>query len=530
MIKADRTNLAFIAFITIIGLLIRLANPLASSFPLNDGGLFYAMTLDVAAHQFALPFFTTYNAASIPFAYPPLAFYFYALINTVTHIPALDLIRLLPAIISSASIPAFYLLAEEMLDSKIQILLATTIFALIPRAFDWLIMGGGVTRSLGLLFALLAMRQAYILFKTDSIKAVPLMIVFGSLVVYTHPEATTHTILSAAFFYLWKDRSRRGFLLSLLAAFGILLVTAPWWATVLSRYGISPFIAAADAARQDSYNVLAGLFALFQFEFTDEPFVMLIGALSLIGIFFLLSRKDYFLPLWLVVMHIIEPRGGALFMTIPLAMFVGIGLDEVILPGLNKLSNQTYPDSKSRAGTPLSLQLDRLLQGPTVKLFLGFVFLYGIMSAYWIAFQIKQGSTLTNADLEAFNWVGNNATSSAQFALVTEQQPLRDPYSEWFPAITGRKSVATVFGYEWINDGQFEKHTEDYRDLQACANQNMDCLNSWAQKSGKSFTYVFIHAQPGNSAKNIPLATYLQNSSTYEMVYSAGEIEIFRRK
>ena len=35
--------------------------------------------------------------------------------------------------------------------------MATLAFALIPRSYEWLIMGGGITRAPGMLFALLAL-------------------------------------------------------------------------------------------------------------------------------------------------------------------------------------------------------------------------------------------------------------------------------------------------------------------------------------------------------------------------------------
>ena len=219
--KTDRNSFAVVFFLTLIGLTVRISAPLSASFPLNDGGLFYRMILDLQANHFALPTYTTYNNAVLPFAYPPLAFYFYALVSSLSHISILKLMQFLPAIVSGLTIPAFYLLAKEMLDSKAQVALALLAFAFVPRTFDWLIMGGGVTRSLGLLFALLAMRQAYLLFSTHSTRATLAMIVLGALVVYTHPEATTHTAISAIFFYLWKDRSIKGLVRALIAAIGI---------------------------------------------------------------------------------------------------------------------------------------------------------------------------------------------------------------------------------------------------------------------------------------------------------------------
>ncbi len=529
MNKTDRIGPVFLAFITLIGLLVRLAEPLLSTFPLNDGGLFYAMILDLQANHFSLPLSTTYNTIGIPFAYPPLAFYLYALISTTAHISPLILIRLGPAIISAAAIPAFYLLAKDILENDLQIMLSTTIFAFIPRAFDWLIMGGGVTRALGMVFALLAMRQAYLLFTQPTPKSILLMILTGSLVVYTHPEATTHTILSAIFFFLWKNRTRKGFLAGLLVGAGILAATSPWWITILSRYGIAPYLAAADAARQDSYNQLVGLLILFRFNFTDEPFLTLLGVLGLFGMFYLLGRKKFFLPLWFVIMHTLEPRGGVLFMMIPLAMSAGICIDEVILPGLSKRKGTEVGELQA-VRTDSNQALSQALQSAGARILLGFIFIYGIASAFWIGQLIYQKYTLTQTDLQAFTWIASHTASTDRFALITSELPLRDSTSEWFPVMTGRESIATVFGYEWIHDSQFANHIANYLALQACANQNLDCLESWSRNSGNSFNYVYLRSPNGGKITDLPLAAFLSSSSSYSLVYQTQSIEIFQRK
>lgn len=529
MTKPSRTDLIFVGFATFAGLIIRIAVPLTSAFPLNDGGLFFSMILDLQANHYVLPAATTYNAASIPFAYPPAAFYFYGILNSSTGIPLLVLMRLLPAIISALSIPAFFMLAQEMLASKAQVALSTLIFALVPRAFDWLIMGGGITRSMGLLLALLAMRQAYILFSSRSSKSLLPMIALSSLVVYTHPEATIHTILTSLLFFLWKGCSRKGLLFLAAIAVGVALVTSPWWLTIITRYGVNPFLAAAKAARQDSYNAFAGIFVLFRFDFADEPYVSLISALGLIGFFYLLAKKKYLLPLWLVVMHTFEPRGGPLFMMIPLAMYAGVAIEQVILPQI-RVFNKRLTDIPENSAGESSNWLEEMLQGRVIKLFIGFVFVYGMMSAYYIAWKIKQDFTLTNVDLQAFNWIKSNTPANSRFALITGGLPLRDSSSEWFPALTGRQSVATVFGYEWVNDGLFGRRTEEFRNLQSCANQNIDCLDAWTQESGQRFSYVYLHALGESTVADLPLAVYLNDSVNYEVIYKSEEIEIFSKK
>ncbi|RPH58889.1 MAG: hypothetical protein EHM81_09165, partial [Chloroflexi bacterium] len=156
-------------FAALFGFYVRLANVLPSDFPINDGGLFYSMTRDLQVNGYRLPAFTSYNAAGIPFAYPPLPFYLAGFLSQLFKWDLLDIFRILPAIISMAALPGLYWLAKDLLKSEPQAALACLVFALTPGAFSWLIMGGGLTRGLGLAFALRTLHQAYLLYQTQKI-------------------------------------------------------------------------------------------------------------------------------------------------------------------------------------------------------------------------------------------------------------------------------------------------------------------------------------------------------------------------
>ncbi|MBK8419299.1 hypothetical protein [Candidatus Villigracilis saccharophilus] len=272
-----------------------------------------------------------------------------------------------------------------------------------------------------------------------------------------------------------------------------------------------------SAAKQNSYNALTGLLILFRFDFTDEPNLTLIAILGLIGIFTLLAKRKFFIPLWFFLMHLLEPRGGALFMIIPLAMFAGIGLEQTVLPGLRNLNlGQIVTNNEDWVGS--------LLKGKTVKIFIAILFMYTSLSALQVGANIKQQSTLTQADLDAFNWVKKNTPPNSRFALVTRGLPLNDSSSEWFPALTERTSLATVFGYEWLNDGNFGARVETYQDLQQCAAEDVDCLNQWAQEIGWDFSYVYVRKQGG---AHIALDINLSNSADYTAVYDTANVVIY---
>ncbi len=162
---------ALIAVIaTIFGGWVRLFAPWVAGFPLNDGGLFHAMILSLQENQYRLPQYVEYNGLSIPFAYPPLGFYSGAFLSQISGASPVEILRWLPAIISMATIPAFYWLAKSILGSSFKAGIAAFIYAFIPRAMSWALMGGGLTRSFGLLFLLLTLASVHALFKKPNKK------------------------------------------------------------------------------------------------------------------------------------------------------------------------------------------------------------------------------------------------------------------------------------------------------------------------------------------------------------------------
>jgi hypothetical protein len=510
--KTDRQDIVLLCFITLIGLFIRISPAFSAPFPLNDGGLFYKMILDLQENHFVLPMFTSYNHADIPFAYPPLAFYLYAVISEIFNISLLKLMQFGPAIISALSIPAFFLLAQQLMDTKPQVLFSVLIFSLVPRAFDWLIMGGGITRSLGLLFALLAIRQSILLFSSTTTKNFLLMILWNGLVLLTHPEAAIHTCIAIVLIYFWKDRTISGLKHAAIIAACVLLLSAPWWITVLMRHGGAPFMAVLSSADQDSDNLIARILILFRFDFTDEPFLTLTSVLGLIGLFGSIAAKKYFLPSWLLLIQLIEPRGGSLYLMIPISMLAGFALDRAVLPLL-----QTTMESTQRYAA---------LRINPHRAFIGFLFLYGLLSASTVASKISQQLTLTKSDLAALAWVRENTPDNGSFVVITQGIPLNDATSEWFPALTERKSIATLFGYEWLVNGGFGKRIQSYEELQKCADLGEDCLEEWIDSNGQEAEYIYLRNKP-ESALSV-LWEDLKSSPKYQILYEESNICIYQ--
>ena len=191
-----------------------------AGFPVNDGGMFYVMVEELQANNFLLPAFTQYNLADIPYAYPPFGFYVTALISSLFRIPALDVVRWLPPLVSTLSLLAFYLLADELLRSKTQAALATLFYGLIPASFGWAIMGGGITRSFGLLFLYLTIAFANRLFTRTSGLHAALTALFGALAFLSHPETGLQAAAACILLWLFRGRSKKTLLWSVACRFG----------------------------------------------------------------------------------------------------------------------------------------------------------------------------------------------------------------------------------------------------------------------------------------------------------------------
>ncbi len=501
-------TIALIGLATLLGGIVRLATPLTIDFPLNDGGLFYVMIRDLRAGNYVLPLFAHYNGAAIPFAYPPLGFYATSLLADLFHADLIDVMRWLPPIVSALTIPAFYFLARGLSRSPAISALATFAFAFLPRDFIWLIMGGGVTRSFGFLFAILTLACAHRLFTTPAPRLIFWTSIGAALTVLTHPEAAAQTAFAALLLFLFFGRVREGLFRALAVAGLTLALTSPWWGLMLARYGLDPFLAAAQATADDRsglFNFVMRFVLLFRFEFTNEAFLPLLTVFGLIGLFAALGRGEWFLPAWLAASLFFEPRSAPLFMSIPLAILAAEALSGIILPALEKTGSKRIP-----------------------PVFPGLLLVYLFLSAQYVVSTAANEISLTPYDRETMQWVEANTPEDSVFLVVTGELPLRDAVSEWFPALTSRVSAATVFGYEWVHDGKFAQRTEGYRSLQGCMDQRADCLLQWSEENGRPFTHVMIRNFRSGEFRLSPLQISLDHEKGFTLVFRTPEISIYQ--
>lgn len=444
------------------GLVVRVAPVLLASFPLNDGGLFAQMIGELRSAGFELPARSGYNGLDIPYAYPPLAIYVAALLTSLTPLTELDVLHLLPAAVNLATIPVAYLVLRQLVAVR-RALLATGIFAVLPRSYTWLIAGGGLTRSFGFLFALIAVYAALRALRGDR-----RMVWLGGLslgaAALSHPEAPLFAIVSVGLLGVLRAPDRRRALFDALGA-GVIAaaVVMPWVVVVVSGHGIDPFLAAAGA----SEPISTGILVLRSLRW-DGVTVPILSAVAGFGFFVCAMNRLWLPPLWFAAIVLVDPRAGLTFGSLPLAMATVIGFEDLWRWVTRLRSRLTW--------APASL----------VRVAVGMAAVLAFVPALTAG---ADSSTplraLSDPELAAMEWARANTPPDSEFLVVAGVPWQIDAVGEWFPVIAGRRSVATVQGTEWLGPGRFVTQREAHENLMNCSvTSDLPCVRMWIDDQG----------------------------------------------
>jgi hypothetical protein len=537
-----------IAAITLFGFVIRAVRILRYDFPLNDGGLFYVMAQDLHRSHYLLPFDTAYNGAGIPYAYSPLGMYVAEILHDVTRLSLPAIFRIVPLLVCTGMIVAFFFLAREILRARVAVIAAVLSFVLIPRSFVWLLMGGGLTRAFGMFFAIIALYYVHRLYTRRDTRIVIPAAIYSALTILSHLETGKFLAYSVVIFFLCYGLHRHGVIASALLGAGTLALTAPWWGTVLAYHGLQPFLAAnqtgssvftGPADRMNSMRMLH----VFGLQ-TNEPYFWLIGTFGLLGgLIWLIralaasSRRAVVLPslpIWWFAIVILDNRAAGTYTTLPVALLAGIGIADMLIPALRRAAASAMPPAAETAvngATAAPRWTAAVARSLPVVVVLSLLLAYATVSVMTtntdVSGDLPSLTALTKDQRAAMEWMATNTPPGSQVIVVSGIGAWpNDMISEWFPALSQRVSVATPQGYEWMPDKAFIGRIFRHDEAQACAGSDGNCLERWIPKTGTHFDYVFVRTD----AQCCILATNLLYDARYELVYGGPGAMIFARQ
>ncbi len=408
-----------------IGLLLRLGPLLGGDFPLLDGGLFTTMASDIRQAHFAVPYWSSFNAGNVPFAYPPLGLFVLAAIPG----DPIQTERWLPLVYSLLAIGFAYLLARE-LTGETRAGLAALLFAAMP--ITWTIEGGGVTRGLGLAFLTAFLWRVAILMRSPTARNAVVAGIVGAIPLLSHPGVGPIGLASALLLLAMAPSRRR---VAALGGAGLVafIVILPWLIMVMSRYGSSAFLTAASVSDGVGANLL---WLLTVGPSWGEPLDFVVP-LALLGAVVLVHRRDWLLPLW-ILLAILVPGALGRNTAIVWAMMAAVGV-------------ATLAESLKSIGA-------RRL-GAVVGL------VWVAVASFTAGYQ--RYAALAPAVREAMVAAGAGTAPGTTFAIVSVNNDVRGLARDWFPALSGRVSLGTSMGLEWTSMATYQGAIDRDHEIQA---------------------------------------------------------------
>jgi len=452
---AATPTLALAAFASLLMLAVALPIVMGGPLPPGDGGLFYVIVrrlMERPGDRSPL----AWSGTELPLGYPPLGFYLAAALARLGMAPeeAMRTVALGGTVLAAgAGALALWRLASAPQAAWVAALLMIGL----PRFWAGQLAGGGVTRAPGLFFCVLAWLAALgpARLRTRAVLAGAL----AGVAMLFHPEMGLYGAAGALF--LMAARAEKGTRLGALGC-GLLvclvaaLVSSPWWASVAVRYGVGTLLGAAAGSQGGAeLRLLVPLLPPVYGEAAPWP----VAAVAMAGTVAIAARGKW-LPLlmaaWLVM---VDPRKGTVVAALPLALGGGEALWALARPLATRWKG---------AAAALAVGACALVIWTAAR---------AHASPSWPLVKVS------TAELAAMEEVERSLPPGGRVLVLAGGPWVRDPWSDWGPALTGREFVLTVQGSEWLGPQEFGARRERYRAVQECAAAgDVGCIEGWLRE------------------------------------------------
>jgi hypothetical protein len=448
-----------IGCILLLGCVVRVAHLafLSINAPNKGGGLFLEFAQQIAAHGFAIPSNVPfYTDEGIPFAYPPLPFYVEAILIHGFSLPKFLVANLLPPLTAILTLLVFYRLTKELELKPWTRMIALLAYATMTAAFSEPISAGGLAEAFGSLslacFAISLVRA----YKRDTVASHVVVGLLWAFCVLASPGgayASVPTFLIFAIVQLVKSKWRpswRTVLLLIAAGLIAVVVSSPYWLTVIANHGVQVFVSNLGAQHSHLFGFREDLVG---FQVTGDMFLW--NALLFCGLVWGILQRRWVLPVWFAVLYTI-PREGWWIASIPAAITAGIGGAEVLGPPLIGIARRYQRKTEMI-----------VLVGGLVLLIVG--------STSVVIAEKVDGWEISREVVAALEWVNANTPPQSKFIVLVNKDVI-----EWAPHITQRTVLNVKCGTEFAarERGKISRLNNL---LDVC--QDFDCVQASLSKS-----------------------------------------------
>jgi hypothetical protein len=512
-----RADFALLLFALASAVAVRLHLLAGTDFPINDGALFLAFIEAIVPVFPELPTSVGFSGLSIPFAYPPLSFWLAAGAVRLGADP-LVLVHQVPIAMNIGYVFLFAALLLRTGHSRLFTAIAVFVFATTFLSYEWLVMGGGLSRGLG---SLLLMLTLLVLMPPTGFAApawTPGRLLLGGLcvgaAVLAHLEWGLLAAVSAVLCCLLARQGLRSTTLALVVVgAAALAIVLPWFWWVFQAHGVDPFVAAARTGSLQRLDAAPGGAGKVALSFNVLlPFVI-VGALVAA------RTRDAFWLAFLVAALVLTPRGGRTPMLLALGVFAAAGL--LLCAGLLRRW-------AARKGRPWMARAAVLAVGVLVAVRTG------------PALQQDQRFVVLPREVrDAMAWVAARHPGG-RFAVLNDLPWYYNASAEWFPVLARAVNTTTVQGREWLPDHDFrraELAVQALNGSKTCDQllRSLDAFGPadfvWAEPvdlQARANPRRSSRAHGGTGLHGPGTAAGCFEGAAYEEVHANGRVRIFR--
>lgn len=470
-----------------------LAFILTHDFPIGLGGLFIEMIDTIIANRFSLPRrVPNYLADGVPFAYSPLAMYLVAALDVFVGLSWRTISIVLPGLMFQAALVPFYALGVVLLDDRRAASLATVFFASSP-ALLYYYYGAGLPHSPGMVTLLVGSYAGVHLFREGERRwRWGGGVAFGLTLLF-HPTHALFFGTTLLTMYLVWDRTRWGLVDGATVAVLGVVLSSPWWASVVGIHGTTPFFSASSSNNMLFRNlVLSGksTATLFGYLTTMLP---LVGVFALLGCVQRVTERRWFLPVWLVVSALVSPRGW-LLMTIAALLAAGW------LRSLG-LTDLSFGDRQRQLTSAVLVLFVVAYVSMT-----GFFFVTGAAGTDEWAVESH-----VDADVVATSeWLESNTGSDATLVGIGKS-------AEWVPYLANRTTLITPWGAEWAGGETYERNVRVYGALTSCIRAS--CIDTKLASARVQPDYVYVDTEEWSRGDRFALHETVNGSARFAVAH-----------
>jgi hypothetical protein len=490
---------------------IYLSNAFRFKYPAGYAGLYTLMAEILAQKPFPLPMeIPYYGPGGIPFAYPPVAAYIAALFIGPLRVPAFTYLQWEPGIVCILAMLGVYLLGRELSGDRLKGLVGTVIVFSAEIVYSYHGTASGSVRGLALLwtvlaacFALRAYRRAH-----RWCGFAVLAGLFLALTITTH-LAYAAFLAPGIVLMAFLQASGRPFLdraktLMVIAATAALL-SAPWWGTIVARYGPAVFLNASGThgtlglLEQTGLNPMAVLRAVLRWYVnlggTWWPAVL--AGLMITGFAYSVARGRWLLPIWMVVAVVTLGQTDRF---------------EILLVGL--LGGEALVDLSRNLGAGNRTRTPIVPETLRPYLFLVLV----LVPVVFLGFRGIQWTDVALSDdlVQAATWVRKDAPEGSEYLYLGKDHDV----AEWLPYLTRLTPGVSPWGAEWT--GSYDEQLQRLDEVNGCVGApDVTCLNRLISSVGGKIEWLIV---PVEGAQPWPA---LVSDPDWEVVYANGGIEVY---